>query len=129
MRTLHLKRAIALAVAAVFAVALGALAQDPAPAQDPALAQEPTGGELKAGTVTRLDSTAKMISIKATNKEGVPAPGADAKEMTIYWDTATKVEGTIREGELIHFRAAQKDGKTVATFIRVGKVAPKPQGL
>ena len=129
MRTLHLKRAIALAVAAVLAVALGALAQDPTPAQDPALAQEPTGGDLKVGTVTRLDTAAKMISVKATNKEGVPAPGMDAKDVTIYWDQATKVEGTIREGELISFRAAQKDGKTVATFIRVGKVAPKPQGL
>lgn len=116
MRALHSKKAVALAVAAVFALALGALAQEPA------------ATDLKAGTVTRLDPEAKMISVKATNKEGVPAPGVDAKEMTIYWDQATKVEGTLREGELIHFRAVEKNGKTVATFIRVGKVAPKPQG-
>jgi len=118
MRTMHLKKAIALAVAAVFAVALGALAQEPA-----------AGSDLKAGTVTRLDSEGKMISLKATNKEGLPAPGVDAKELTIYWDQATKVEGTLREGELIHFRAVERNGKTVATFILVGKVAPKPQGM
>src|SRR6266446_4837962 len=115
MRTMHLKKAVALAVATVLGVALGALAQEP---RDP---------KMKAGTVTRLDSDTRMITVKTAGKEGVP--GADAKELTLYWDQATKVEGTLREGELIHFRAAEKDGKTVATFIRVGKVdRPKPQG-
>ena len=123
MRTMHLKKAVALAVATVLGVALGALAQEP---RDP---MTTPGSDLKAGTVTRLDSDARMISIKATNKDGIPASGVDAKELTIYWDQATKVEGTLREGELIHFRAAEKGGKTVATFIRVGKVdRPKPQG-
>jgi hypothetical protein len=117
---MHLKKAVALAVATVLVVALGALAQEP---RDPKMTP---GSELKAGTVTRLDSDARMISVKTASKEGVP--GADAKELTLYWDQATKVEGTLREGELIHFRAAEKDGKTVATFIRVGKVdRPKPQ--
>ena len=121
MRTMHLKKAVALAVATVLGVALGALAQEP---RDPKMTP---GSELKAGTVTRLDSDTKMITVKTAGKEGVP--GADAKELTLYWDQATKVEGTLREGELIHFRAAEKDGKTVATFIRVGKVdRPKPQG-
>ena len=127
MRTMHLKKAVPLAVSAVFALALGALAQEPALSQEPSVAQEPAGSDLKAGTVTRLDSAAKMISVKATTREGLPA--TDAKEQTIYWDQATKVEGTLREGELIHFKAAEKNGKTVATFIRVGKVAPKPQGM
>ncbi len=123
MRTLHLKKAVALAGATVLGVALGALAQEP---RDPKMTP---GSDLRAGTVTRLDSEARMISVKATNKEGVPTPGVEGKELTIYWDQATKVEGTLREGELIHFRAAEKDGKTVATFIRVGKVdRPKPQG-
>ena len=121
MRTMHLKKTVALAVATVLGVALGALAQEP---RDPKMTP---GTELKAGTVTRLDSDARIITVKAASKEGVPS--ADAKEITLYWDQATKVEGTLREGELIHFRAAEKDGKTVATFIRVGKVdRPKPQG-
>jgi len=120
---MHLKKAVALAVATVLSVALGALAQEP---RDPKMTP---GTDLKAGTVTRLDSDTRMITVKATNRDGIPAPGADAKELTLYWDQATKVEGTLREGELIHFGAAEKDGKTVATFIRVGKVdRPKPQG-
>jgi len=121
MRTMHLKKTVALAVATVLGVALGALAQEP---RDPKMTP---GTELKAGTVTRLDSDARIITVKAASKEGVPS--ADAKEITLYWDQATKVEGTLREGELIQFRAAEKDGKTVATFIRVGKVDRlKPQG-
>ena len=121
MRTMHLKKTVALAVATVLGVALGALAQEP---RDPKMTP---GTELKAGTVTRLDSDARIITVKAASKEGVPS--ADAKEITLYWDQATKVEGTLRKGELIQFRAAEKDGKTVATFIRVGKVDRlKPQG-
>ena len=78
--------------------------------------------DMKAGVVTQLDTAAKMLTLKTAAAEG--------KVVTIYWDEATKVEGTLKEGEHVQVRSIEKSGKTVATWIRVGKAdTTKPQGM
>lgn len=79
--------------------------------------------DLKAGVVTQLDTAGRMLTLKTA-----PKASADGANLTIYWDDATKVEGTLKEGEQVQVRAIEKSGKTVATWIRVGKADPtKPQ--
>ncbi len=36
---------------------------------------------------------------------------ADGKDMTIYWNDTTKLQGTPKEGEMVHFKTSEKDGK------------------
>ena len=50
---------------------------------------------------------------------------ADGKEMTIYWNESTKVKGELKEGETVHVRTSDKDGKTWATSVHVGKMKKK----
>jgi Cu/Ag efflux protein CusF len=92
-----MKKVLSLALALVFCAAVG-LAHG-------------KGGGMEA-TITKVDMAAKSMVVKA----------ADGKDMTIYWNDDTKVTGTIKEGETIHFRSSEKDGKIWATSVHVGKV-------
>ena len=71
-------------------------------------------GKSTEATITKLDSAAKSMVVKT----------ADGKEMTIYWNDDTKVQGTLKEGETIHVKTADKDGKTWATYVHVGAKKP-----
>jgi hypothetical protein len=51
--------------------------------------------------------------------------GADGKETTLYWNDSTKLQGTPKEGEMVHYKAAEKDGKSTATWVHVGAMQPK----
>ena len=90
-----MKKALALAVVLVFCAAVG-------------LAHGKDGG--MAGTITKVDQASKSMVVKT----------ADGKEMTVYWNDSTKVEGTLKEGETVHFKSSDKDGKTWATSVHVG---------
>lgn len=96
-----MKKVIGIAVAVMLCVSLVALA----------------GGDKGAGkmggTISKLDTAEKMMVV--TDKDG--------KEWSIYWNDATKVEGgELKEGEPVHFKAAEADGKMWATWLHVGKM-------
>ncbi len=61
-------------------------------------------------TVVSVDNAGKTVTVK--NKAG--------KETVLTWDDSTKLEGTLKEGETIHYKAHTMDGKTMATWIHVG---------
>ena len=95
-----MKKALALGVLLVLCAAVG-LAHDAAKATE--------------ATVTKVDMAGKSMVVKT----------ADGKDMTIYWNDATKVQGTLKEGETVHVRTSEKDGKTWATWVHVGKMEKK----
>jgi hypothetical protein len=73
------------------------------------------GAKATEATITKVDMAGKSMVVKT----------ADGKDMTIYWNDATKVQGTLKEGETIHVRTSEKDGKTWATWVHVGKMEKK----
>ncbi len=73
------------------------------------------GAKATEGTITKLDTAGKSMVVKT----------ADGKEITVYWNDATKVQGTLKEGETVHLKTAEKDGKTWATWVHVGKMEAK----
>jgi hypothetical protein len=80
-----------------------------------ALAHGHHGGT--AATITKVDMAAKSMVVKTV----------DGKDMTIYWNDDTKLTGTPKEGETVHFKSSEKDGKTWATSVYVG-AKPKKTG-
>ncbi len=89
-----MKKVLSLAIALVFCAGL-------------ALAHGKGGME---ATITKVDMAAKSMVVKT----------ADGKDMTIYWNADTKLTGTPKEGETVHFKSSDKDGKTWATSMYVG---------
>jgi hypothetical protein len=73
------------------------------------------GHELK-GTVSAYDEATKALKVK----------DAAGKEHEFLLTTATVVKGTIKVGEKATVRYMIKDGKNVATSIRIGTPAPAP---
>jgi hypothetical protein len=97
----RMKKVLALSVAAVLCLSLVALA----------------GGdkykEAKQGTISKVDIGGKTLMVKDTQ----------GNETALYWDDSTKVEGgELKEGETIHFKAKEKDGKLHANWIHVGEM-------
>ena|SRR5215831_13169687 len=98
-----MKKALVLAVVMAFCAALGLAA---------------TGehhGTATEATITKVDMAGKSMVVKT----------ADGKEQTIYWNDTTKLQGTPKEGETVHFKAAEKDGKSWASWVHVGAMEPK----
>ena len=99
-----MKKALALGLVLVFCAAIG-LAKN-----------EPMGKSAATeATISKLDMAGKSMVVKT----------ADGKEMTIYWNDATKVQGTLKEGETVHVKTSEKDGKTWATWVHVGRMEKK----
>jgi nitrogen fixation protein FixH len=72
-----------------------------------------------SGTVSAVDQNAKTFSLKDAN----------GKETPITWTTATRVRGgSLKDGERANVSVLQKDGKNVATSIRIAsaKTMAKP---
>lgn len=98
-----MKKALALGLMLVFCAAVGLAKHDH------------MGGKGTEATITKLDMTGKSMVVKT----------ADGKDMTIYWNDSTKVQGTLKEGETVHVKTSEKDGKTWATYVHVGKMEPR----
>ena len=98
-----MKKALALSVMIVMCAAIGLAASGD------------MGGKATEATITKLDMAGKSMVVKT----------ADGKDMTIYWNDATKVQGTLKEGETVHVKTSEKDGKTWATWVHVGKMEAK----
>jgi hypothetical protein len=68
------------------------------------------------GTISKMDMAGKMMVVK----------DSAGKETTVYWNDATKVAGDeMKEGALVHWKGAEKDGKTWATWVHVGEMKHK----
>ena len=75
-----------------------------------------SGEKSMAGTISKVDSAQKMMTVK--DKAG--------KEWTIYWTDQTKMEGAApKEGDMVHFKAATKDGKMTASWVKTGAATHK----
>ena len=96
-----MKRIVSLAVALAFVATVGL-----------ALGGHEGHGKATEATITKLDNAGKSMVVKTS----------DGKEMTVYWNDSTKVEGTLKEGETVHVKTMEKDGKTWATWVHVGKM-------
>jgi hypothetical protein len=63
-----------------------------------------------SGVASAVDQKAKTFSLK----------DASGKETPITWTSATRVRGgALKDGERVNVSVFQKDGKTVATSIRI----------
>jgi hypothetical protein len=81
------------------------------------------GGDLcqlgqTGGTISRLDPAAKLMVVRLS----------DSREMKIYWTDATRIEGTLREGEKVQIHASIRDGRAWATSMRVVPASRTNQG-
>ncbi len=96
-----MRKFLALSMAAVFCLAVAAYAG------------EHMDGKKVEGTVSKLDLAGKMMVVKT----------ADGAETTVYWNDTTKVEGgELKEGQAVHVKAIEKDGKMWASYVHVGEM-------
>jgi hypothetical protein len=96
-----MKKVWTLSLVAVLCLAVAAFAGD-----------EKTGAKPMEDKITKVDLAAK-----------VTVNGAAGKETTIYWNDSTKVEGGgLKEGETVHVKATQKDGKMWASWVHVSEM-------
>jgi len=103
-----MKKVLALAAVALLCTAVVALAGD-----DKMGGDKKMGGKAMEGTISKVDMAGKMMMVK----------GADGKEATVYWNDSTKVEGgELKEGSMVHYKGAEKDGKMWATWVHVGEM-------
>ena len=73
-------------------------------------------GKTNEGTISKMDAAAKMMVVK----------DSAGKETTVYWNDTTKVAGEeMKEGALVHWTGAAKDGKMWATWVHVGEMKHK----
>jgi len=101
-----MKRVLALCLVLGFSVAAAVLAQDATQSQK---SDQHMSGKMMSGTVTKVDSASKMMTVKDDS----------GKEWTVYWNDSTKVDGGApTEGAKVSFSTMEKDGKTWATSIR-----------
>lgn len=100
-----MKKAWVLSAVAVLCLAVVALADEKK--------MDHMHGKSMEATVTKVDMGAKMMMVK----------DAAGKESTIYWNESTKMEGSdLKEGETVHVKASEKDGKMWASWIHVGEM-------
>jgi hypothetical protein len=120
----RMKKVLIIAVALLTMLAFigGAVAQEKkeAPASKKAATKAPAKGKVPTftGTITTYDSAAKVLTVKAKNKE---------KEFTIA-DNA-KIKGNLKEGKKVVVKYKKEGDKNVATSIappaKKGKTTPK----
>ncbi len=73
-------------------------------------------GKMNEGTITKVDTAGKMMTVK----------DSVGKETTVYWNDATKVSGDeMKEGAIVHWAGTEKDGKMWATKVHVGEMKMK----
>ncbi len=100
-----MKKIWALSLVAVLCLAVVAIAGDDKMGK--------MDGKAMEGKITKVDMAAKMMMVK----------DAAGKDSTIYWNDATKVEGgDLKEGAMVQYKAAEKDGKWWATWVHVGEM-------
>ena len=115
MKRLILSAAIAAALAATTAIAQEK-PQDPAqPEARQSSSQQAQAATIK-GTVASVDQSGKSFVVKDE---------ASGKEVTVYWDSSTKVNGDLKPGSMVSLQTTDQGGKMTATSIDI-KSAKKP---
>ena len=97
-----MRKVLLLSVVLVFCAAVG-------------LASSGDKGGATEATIQKLDMASKSMVVKT----------AGGQEMTVYWNESTQLEGTLKEGETVHVKTMEKDGKTWATWVHVGAMKHK----
>src|ERR1700693_2398938 len=94
-----------------WAILLGALAGVPAAAEPkPTPTHVKSHGNSLTGVVVRVDTASKTFAVRAPS-------GA---ETTLIRTNATRVQGeTLRPGDRVSVRWLEKDGKKIATSVRI----------
>jgi hypothetical protein len=101
-----MKKALGVALAAVIVLSAVAMANQ---------STQATADKSISGTISRLDTAAKSMVIKDTT----------GKEVTVFWDDATRVNGgELREGSQVEVKAKDQDGKNFATSIQIRATKP-----
>jgi hypothetical protein len=78
--------------------------------------ENPSSASAMHGTVTSVDNNAKSFVIK---------DDVSGKEVTVYWDSSTKVSGDLKVGSMVNLQTTDQGGRTVATSIDA-KASKKP---
>jgi len=92
-----MKKVFALSLVAALCLAVVAYAGD-----DKMAGKDKMGGKSMEGTISKLDMAGKMMTVK----------DSAGKETAVYWNDTTKVEGgDLKEGSMVHYKGAEKDGK------------------
>ena len=97
-----MKKAFALSLVAALCIAVVAVA-----------GEDKMSGKAMEGTITKVDSAAKMMMVK----------DSAGKETAVYWNDTTKVEGgEVKEGQMVHYKGDMKDGKMWAKWVHIGEM-------
>ena len=103
-----MKKVFALSLVAVLCIAVVAVAGD-----DKMAGKGKMDGKSMEGTISKLDTAGKMMMVK----------DSAGKETAVYWNDSTKVEGgELKEGSMVHYKGAAKDGKMWASWVHVGEM-------
>ena len=116
MKRLILSAAIAAALAATTAIAQ----EKP---QDPSSAPEARQSTQQTQAAAAMRGS--VVSVDQSGKSFVLKDDATGKEVTVYWDASTKVNGDLKPGSMVSVMTADQGGKTTATTIDI-KAAKKP---
>jgi len=114
------KSVIAIVVVIATIGAFGAFAAGaPAASATPAAAN---ASKMVSGSVVSIDTAAKSFMLKESGK--------DAKDVTVFWNDATKVSGgTLAPGQNVHVSYMEKGGKMEASKVKIeaaSSAAKKP---
>lgn len=116
MKRLILSAAIAAALAATTAIAQ----EKP---QDPSSAPEARQSSQQSQAATSMKGS--VVSVDQSGKSFVLKDDSTGKEVTVYWDSSTKVNGDLKPGSMVSIQTTDSGGKTMATSIDA-KGAKKP---
>lgn len=107
------------AIASALAVAASAVPQEKP--------MDPSQPEARQSTSQAQATTIKgsVVSVDQSGKSFVVKDEASAKEVTVYWDSATKVNGDLKPGSMVALQTTDQGGKMMATSIDI-KSAKKP---
>ena len=102
-REVRMRKFVALAIVAAFALCVPAFAAQTKPAEK---------ADHAHGTITVWDDATKTFKVKDKN----------GKEWEFAWNDQTKVTGTPKVGEMVSLQYTKdKDGKALASHVTVGK--------
>ncbi len=112
------KTILSAAIASAIAAAAVAAPQDkPRDSQAPQEVQSaPAPAKAMRGSITSVDGPMKSFVMKDE---------ASGKEVTVYWNGSTKLNGDLKVGSQVSLEATEQSGRTVATSIEATS-AKKP---
>jgi Ni/Co efflux regulator RcnB len=110
MKRIILSAAIAASLAAA---PMALLAQDGSQSKDNP--SQPSAMAMH-GTVSSVDNTARSFVVK---------DDVSGKEVTVYWDSSTKVTGDLKAGSTVSLQTSDQGGRMVASSIDA-KASKKP---